>query len=102
MAKLLEVLTGRRFHLARSGSQRGRDMSSALRHHCVVAVECKRFFKKTELDERHLLGESVQAAHDIPYLDLSVLVASLLGHEGVDARRIYTTPSQQDLQRDVE
>jgi site-specific recombinase XerD len=29
-------------------------------------------------------------------------VASLLGHGSVDTSRIYTTPSQQDLQREVE
>jgi site-specific recombinase XerD len=29
-------------------------------------------------------------------------VTSLLGHESVDATRIYTTPSEQDLQREVE
>jgi len=29
-------------------------------------------------------------------------VASLLGHESVDTTRIYTTPSEQDLQREVE
>jgi site-specific recombinase XerD len=29
-------------------------------------------------------------------------VASLLGHQSVDTTRIYTTPSEQDLQREVE
>jgi site-specific recombinase XerD len=29
-------------------------------------------------------------------------VASLLGHESVDTTRIYATPSEQDLQREVE
>ena len=29
-------------------------------------------------------------------------VASLLGHESVDTTRIYTTPSGQDLQREVD
>lgn len=29
-------------------------------------------------------------------------VAQLLGHESVDTTRIYTTPSEQDLQREVE
>ena len=29
-------------------------------------------------------------------------VVQLLGHEGGDTTRIYTTPSEQDLQREVE
>ena len=29
-------------------------------------------------------------------------VTSLLGHESVDTTRIYTTPSEEDLQREVE
>ena len=29
-------------------------------------------------------------------------VAQILGHESVDTRRTYTTPSAQDLQREVE
>jgi hypothetical protein len=29
-------------------------------------------------------------------------VAQLLGHESVDTARIYTTPSERDLQREVE
>jgi len=76
IARLLEVLTGQHFRLARSGSQAGRDMS--MRHPgCnVVAVECKRYGKETKLGERELLGELVQAVRDIPDLDLWVLIAS--------------------------
>lgn len=42
----------------------------------IIAVECKRYGQDTELDERSLLGEMVQAARDIPDLDLWVLVVS--------------------------
>ncbi|MBI3796401.1 MAG: restriction endonuclease [Deltaproteobacteria bacterium] len=76
VAQLLEKLTGRRFYLARSGSQAGRDISSDFQNCSVIAVECKRYGKNTELDRRRLLGELVQASQDIPDLDLWVLVAS--------------------------
>jgi integrase len=46
---------------------------------------------------RHTLGKNLVDA-GVP-LDR---VASLLGHESVDTTRIYTTPSEQDLQREVE
>lgn len=76
IAKLLAALTGRNFHLAKSGFQAGRDMS--MRHlNCnVVAVECKRYGLATELDERSLLGGLVQAVDAIPDLDLWVLAAT--------------------------
>ena len=45
---------------------------------------------------RHTFGKNLVNA-GVP-LDR---VASLLGHEGVDTIRIYTTPSEQDLQREV-
>src|SRR5437016_2093603 len=76
IARLLEKLTGRRFYLARSGSQAGRDISSDFQNCSIIAVECKRYGENTELDERRLLGELVQALQDIPDLDLWVLVAS--------------------------
>lgn len=76
IAALLEALTGFHYRLARSGSQEGRDMSSRHPNGNVVAVECKRYGKATELDERELLGELVQAAQNIPDLDLWVLVTS--------------------------
>jgi hypothetical protein len=76
IAGLLEALTGFHFILARSGSQEGRDMSSRPPNGNVVAVECKRYGQDTELDERQLLGELIQAAHAIPDLDLWVLVTS--------------------------
>ena len=46
---------------------------------------------------RHTFGKNLVDA-GVP-LDR---VASLLGHESVDTTRIYTTPSEQDLQREVE
>lgn len=76
IAKLLMALTGRRFRLAKSGSQAGRDMSMRHASSNVVTVECKRYGKKTELDERELLGEFVQAISDISDLDLWILVTS--------------------------
>jgi len=76
IAQLLEALTGQRFFLARSGSQAGRDMSSHSYNGNIIAVECKRYDKSTELDERELLGEFVQVSRDIIDLELWVLVAS--------------------------
>ena len=46
---------------------------------------------------RHTFGKNLVDA-GVP-LDR---VASLLGHESVDTTRIYTTPSEQDLQQEVE
>jgi hypothetical protein len=76
IASLLEALTGSHFALATSGSQGGRDMSSRRPSANVVAVECKRYGESTELNERELLGELVQAGQSIPDLDLWVLVTS--------------------------
>jgi len=72
----LEALTGMRFNLAAAGSQEGRDMSSRGPNTNVVAVECKRYGKNTELNERELLGELAQVQRDIPDLDLWVVVTS--------------------------
>ncbi len=76
IAKLLKALTGQHFHLAQSGTQSGRDMSSSCPNSNVIAVECKRYGKDTELNQRELLGEIVQVVQAIPDLDLWVLVAS--------------------------
>jgi len=76
IASLLEALTGAHFNLAAAGSQHGRDMSSRRLSANVIAVECKRYRQNTDLNERELLGELVQAAQAIPNLDLWVLVAS--------------------------
>lgn len=76
IAKLLETLTGRHFYLAQSGTQLGRDMSSSGSNSDVIAVECRRYGSKTELDERELLGELEQVSTAISDLDLWVLIAS--------------------------
>jgi hypothetical protein len=76
IAQLLEALTGRRFLLAKSGYQAGRDMSTGLLGANRIAVECKRYLDETPLNERELLGELVQVSYDIPQLDLWVVVAT--------------------------
>lgn len=76
IAKLLEVMTGRHFHLAKSGYQEGRDMSSRDSYQNVIAIECKRYKKTTQLDERELLGELDQVKVGIPDLDIWVLITS--------------------------
>jgi hypothetical protein len=75
IANLLATLTGSRFALAKSGSQRGRDISSRRLDTNVIAVECKRY-AATALPNRELLGELDQAIDSIPDLDIWVLVAS--------------------------
>ncbi|PSF33450.1 hypothetical protein C7H19_19975 [Aphanothece hegewaldii CCALA 016] len=76
IAQLLEALTGRHFHIADSGYQAGRDMSSRHIQANVIAVECKRYRKTTPLNQRELLGEIDIVKRDIPDLDLWVLVTS--------------------------
>lgn len=76
IAELLEVLTKRHFHLAKAGSQEGRDLSSRYPHSNTIAVECKRYGKNTKLDERELLSELDQVRKSFPDLDLWVLAAS--------------------------
>lgn len=76
IAQLLEALTGRRFLLAKSGYQAGRDMSTSLLGANRIAVECKRYLDDTSLNQRELLGELVQVSYDIPELDLWVVVAT--------------------------
>lgn len=76
VAQLLGKLTAQHFYLARSGSQAGRDMRSDRYGGNIIAVECKRYGKSTELSERELLAELVQATSNIPNLDIWVLVAS--------------------------
>ena len=76
IAELLSQLTGQRFRLSKSGQQGGRDVTSDFTNSTVVAVECKRYGKDTELEETHLLGKLAQAVLDLPDLDLWVIAAS--------------------------
>ncbi|HEY9772150.1 MAG TPA: hypothetical protein V6C71_27200 [Coleofasciculaceae cyanobacterium] len=76
IAELLESLTGRHFNLAKPGYQAGRDMSSRDFYQNTIFVECKRYKKTTELNERELLGELDQAKAGTPDLDVWVLVTS--------------------------
>lgn len=76
IAQLLEALTGRHFLLAKSGSQEGRDLSSSDAQSNNIAVECKRYGKTTELNERELLGELEQAKTHIVDLDIWILVTT--------------------------
>ncbi len=76
VAQLMARLTGRVFHLARSGYQAGHDMVSGTGSGTVIAVECKRYGQTTELDQRELLGELEQADQGIPDLDVWVLASS--------------------------
>ncbi len=76
VAQLLEALTGRRFYLAKSGSQEGRDMSSRHYNSNVIAVECKLYQDTTGLKKRELLGELSEVRRSIPDLDIWVLVTT--------------------------
>lgn len=76
IARLLEDLTGRRFYLAKSGSQEGRDMSSRDYGSNVLAVECKRYKTNTKLDNRELSGELSHVRRSIPDLDIWLLVTT--------------------------
>jgi hypothetical protein len=74
IAQLLETPTGKRFFLAKSGFQGGRDMSTGNRN--ANAIECKRYQSNTDLDDRQLLGELQQVSWSTPDLDLWVLVTT--------------------------
>jgi hypothetical protein len=76
IAKLLGVLTGRRFRLSRAGAQGGRDLGSDPEEGSVVAVECKRYGLDRELQEDELLAKLAQAKLDLPDLDLWALASS--------------------------
>jgi hypothetical protein len=76
VVRLLERLTGLRFHLARSGSQEGRDARSDLPTGGSIAVECKRYGIGNALGSRELLAELQQAISSIPSLDIWILAAT--------------------------
>lgn len=75
IAKSIETLTGRHFHLASSGYQEGRDISSSTLNSNSIAIECKRY-GSTSLNVRDLQGGLTQALKTTPDLDVWVLVAS--------------------------
>lgn len=76
ISSLLDDLTGHHFRLASAGYQAGRDMTARVLNGNIIAVECKRYGQDSELHERSLLGEMVQAVRNVPGLDLWVLVTS--------------------------
>lgn len=76
VAKQLGFLTGRRFYLAQSGTQSGRDMTSDRQQSNVIAVECKRFGDDRPFNLPELQGKLEQAEIENPDLDLWVLAAT--------------------------
>jgi len=76
VVRLLERLTGMHFHLARSGTQQGRDARSDLPSGGSIAVECKRYGTGSSIDAREVLAELQQAISSIPSLDLWILAAT--------------------------
>jgi integrase/recombinase XerC len=79
------------------GKRGGQLKSSGIRYLVQRYAYDARLEEVTPHTLRHTFGKNlVDAGTPIDR------VASLLGHESVDTTRIYTTPSQQDLQREVE
>ncbi len=76
VVQLLERLTGLHFHLARSGTQQGRDARSDLSLGGSIAVECKRYGTANPINAREVLAELQQAISSIPSLDLWILAAT--------------------------
>ncbi|CAK8712104.1 MAG: hypothetical protein CDV28_10229 [Candidatus Electronema aureum] len=71
VAKLLERLTGQRFHLSRSGDQGGRDMASNF-----LMAECKRYDDATKLKSDELLAKFTAAAQNSLKPDLWMVVTT--------------------------
>ncbi len=71
VAKLLERLTGQRFHLSRSGRQEGRDMASN-----SLMAECKRYDDATNLKSDELLAKFAAAALNSLKPDLWMVVTT--------------------------
>ena len=76
IVKSLERLTGRRFFLARSGDQGGRDASTAGYGDTLIAVEMKMYSDNTSLKQDELIGKMFTAKRTCPQLDSWVLVAT--------------------------
>lgn len=74
---LISVLTGRTFFLSRSGSQAGKDASTAGYGATYIDIECKRYRPETSPTARDLLGgleEAIQSS--LERLDLWLLVST--------------------------
>ncbi|WPD24953.1 MAG: hypothetical protein SD837_10380 [Candidatus Electrothrix scaldis] len=71
IAKLLERLTGQRFHLSRSGDQGGRDMASNF-----LMAECKDYKESTTLKIDDLLAKFATATLDTLKPDLWMVVTT--------------------------
>ncbi len=88
---LIGRLVGRRFFLAKSGAQRGKDVSTAGYGDTYVDIECKRFDRGTSPTARELCGGLAQAiAASDGRLDLWLLVSTgAIGSvEAEDLRRM--------------
>ncbi len=73
---LLEALTGRRFYLAKSGAQHGRDMSTGGSGDTWIAVESKRIGSSSSPRATEMLGYLTSSILDIPGLDLWVVATT--------------------------
>uniref|UniRef100_UPI004056C0A2 hypothetical protein n=1 Tax=Candidatus Electronema sp. TaxID=2698783 RepID=UPI004056C0A2 len=71
VAKLLERLTGQRFHLSRTGDQGGRDMASN-----YLMVECKKHLDSTDFKGDELLAKFSAAAQNSLKPDLWMVVTT--------------------------
>jgi hypothetical protein len=76
VAKLLEAWTGRRFRLARSGAQAGRDGSSMEPGRGGYAIEVKRYAGGQALNTRELRSELSEVGEDALHIDAWILVTS--------------------------
>ena len=88
---------------AEDGDRLFRGQRGTALHRAGIYYLIRRYAYDAHLEEvtphtlRHTFGKNLVDAE--VSLDR---VAQLLGHESVDTTRIYTTPSEQDLQREVE
>lgn len=74
--KLLERLTDMQFHLAASGRQDGRDMSSISARGPFIVAECKRYDDETKLGSDELLVKLVRASSSKPPPDIFLVVTT--------------------------
>lgn len=76
IARLLAAETGLPFRVAGAGRQDGLDLATERGWSCAIAVECKRFGKRTPIPERELEAEIQIACRSNPELDLWVLATT--------------------------